>query len=85
MRAIRREMETIAAANVMRMRRGKRQYRRVYAGGWNRFRWSQRGRMTVGGGGLTKTKGNEDEGAWRQKQGRRSASSDRVAHNRSLR
>lgn len=24
------EMETIAAANVMRMRRGKRQYRRVY-------------------------------------------------------
>lgn len=30
-------------------------------------------------------RGNEDEGAWKQKQGGRSASSERVVHNRSLR
>ncbi|EFN64484.1 hypothetical protein EAG_01821 [Camponotus floridanus] len=47
------EMETIAAANVMRMRRGKRQYRRVYVEDGIASGGSSKGR---GGGELTKGK-----------------------------
>lgn len=88
--AIRREMETIAAANVMRMRRGKRQYRRGVRRGWDRFRWCwQRydGGRRGGGEGVVDglQRGNEDEGAWKQRQGGRSASSELAVHNRSLR
>lgn len=67
MRAIRDEMETIAAANVMRMRRSKRQY----IGGWGMrslpvepARASERRRS-----GFYKGKTKNDECAWRQKRG----------------